>query len=160
MQHIFIGWTVVFAKNLYGMKRYFCVCGHNVVPQLLYFYLIQRKRWHTERVTRGDNPKQGCRHTTNGFISVAYQSLGKWATASTAQREKVVSISCLCPWCVSNLHSLKPSLTGALLSFPVPCFSSNMVVILLVFSPTIFLGKSCICLFYCLLTFTYLNVIV
>lgn len=53
--------------------------------------------------------------------------------------ERVASISCHFSWCVSNLPSLKPSLTGALLSFPV-LFQQQYVILLVLcsLSPTTF----------------------
>ena len=78
------------------------------------------------RVTRGDNPKHGCSQW-KFFHCYLSESIGKWTEQREREREKVVSISCLCPWCVSNCHSLKPCLTGASLSFPVLWFSSSEV---------------------------------
>lgn len=85
-----------------------------------------------ERARTGSNMRissQTRLHTSSQWFygAGAYQRLSKWGTESShtqSEGEKVVSISCLYPWCLSNLHSLKPSLTGASLSFTVFCCSA------------------------------------
>lgn len=79
------------------MQRYLCLwaqlCGSPAAV-----FITHTERDGTQRVTWGDNPKQGYRHATIGFIPL-YQSLGKWATESTAQRESCLyqlSLSLVC----------------------------------------------------------------
>lgn len=90
---------------------------------------LQRERARTRSNMRISS--QTRLHTSSQWFygAGAYQRLSKWGTESShthtqSEGEKVVSISCLYPWCLSNLHSLKPSLTGASLSFTVFCCSA------------------------------------
>lgn len=127
--------VVVLCIRLYTrwkMWRYFCFVLFCLWPQLCVspatVFITGAEGDGTQRVTWGDKLR------TNQPMEVSHWYLSETRQMNRAQseREKVVSISCLCPWCVSICHSLKPSLTGASLSFPVLCFSSSGAVILLV----------------------------
>ena len=137
-------WSVIFMNQSWWIVRR--ELSHKCIIILIVFFILwfpscsifisHRERDGTHTVTWGDNPKQGYRQATNGFISLlvirAYRQISH--TEREGEGGRKLSLSAVfapgvCPTS-TPLNPVWQVLRSASL-FPVPCFSSNQVLLVL-----------------------------